>query len=175
MPKLPIDYSKTLIYKIEHIQDDNLLYVGHTTNWDKRKCKHKNACNLKLCQMIRENGGWEMFQLIEVEKYPCNDKREAERRENEIMKELKATMNMKKSFLTAEESIESDKQYRENNKDKIKEYYENNEEKISEGKKENYEKNKEKMKERDKQYRENNKDKIKEYYENNKEKFKERE
>ena len=32
MPKLPIDYSKTLIYKIEHIKDENLLYVGHTTN-----------------------------------------------------------------------------------------------------------------------------------------------
>ena len=65
MPKLPIDYSKTLIYKIEHTKDENLLYVGHTTNWDRRKCKHKNACknekykihNLQISQMIRKNGG----------------------------------------------------------------------------------------------------------------------
>ena len=27
MPKTPIDYSKTIIYKIEHIEDDNLVYV----------------------------------------------------------------------------------------------------------------------------------------------------
>ena len=43
--------------------------------------------------MIRENGGWEMFRMIEIEKYPCNDRREAEKRENEIMKSLKASMN----------------------------------------------------------------------------------
>jgi hypothetical protein len=43
--------------------------------------------------MMRENGGWEMFRMIEVEKYPCNDKYAAEKRECEIMKELKANMN----------------------------------------------------------------------------------
>ena len=37
MPKLPMDYSKTIIYKIEHIENDSLVYVGHTTNWDNRK------------------------------------------------------------------------------------------------------------------------------------------
>ena len=45
MPKIPVDYSKTVIYKIEHIDDDSLVYVGHTTNWDKRKCEHKSFCN----------------------------------------------------------------------------------------------------------------------------------
>ena len=39
--------------------------------------------------MIRDNGGWDNFKMIEVEKYPCKDKRDAERREDEIMKELK--------------------------------------------------------------------------------------
>ncbi len=39
--------------------------------------------------MIKENGGWEMFRMIEVEKYSCPDKREAEKRETEVMKELK--------------------------------------------------------------------------------------
>ena len=38
--------------------------------------------------MMRGNGGWEMFRIIEIEKYPCNDKREAEKRETEVMKEL---------------------------------------------------------------------------------------
>ena len=29
-----------------------------------------------------------MFIMIEVEKYPCNDRREADKRENEVMKEI---------------------------------------------------------------------------------------
>ena len=53
--------------------------------------------------MMGENGGWEIIKMIEVEKYPCNDKREAEKRETEVMKELKSNMNMIKSFLTEEE------------------------------------------------------------------------
>ena len=48
--------------------------------------------------MMRENGGWDMFRMIEIEKYACKDKREAEKRENEIMKELKANMNSHNSF-----------------------------------------------------------------------------
>ena len=98
--------------------------------------------------MIRENGGFDRFKMIEVEKYPCKDKREAERRENEVMNELKASMNTYKSFLTEEERKEYNKEYK-------KEYYETNKEKIQEY----YETNKEKLQERIKEYRENNKKK----------------
>ena len=112
MPKVPIDYSKTIIYKIEHIDYENLVYVGFTTNWDRRKYSHKYNCNnhntkdynYKLYKMIRENGGWEMFRMLEVEKFPCKDKREAEKRETETMKLLKSTMNVNRSFVTKEES-----------------------------------------------------------------------
>jgi len=97
MPKTPMDYSKCSIYIIEHIENESLVYVGHTTNFNKRKGQLKNNCknengkafNLKLYQMIRDNGDFDRFKMIEVEKYPCKDKREAERRENEVMKELK--------------------------------------------------------------------------------------
>ena len=133
MPKIPMDYSKCSIYKIEHVDDDTLVYVGHTTNFDKRKTKHKSNCkndnvkdyNYKVYQMIRQNGGWDDFKMIEVEKYPCADKREAERRENEVMKELKASMNTNKSFRTKDELTECRKEYfkdyRDNNKLKIQE------------------------------------------------------
>ena len=156
MPKLPMDYSKTIIYKIEHIENDNLVYVGHTTNWDKRKSAHKFNCNnansskynLKIYQMIRENGGWNMFRMIEIEKFPCIDKRGAEKRECEVMKELKSSMNTYRSCITNEELKElkrkCDEDYREKNKLSIKA--------------------------RDKEYRENNKDKIKEYRDKYKEK-----
>ena len=62
MPKKPIDYSKCCIYKIEHIENESIVYVGHTTNFDKRKGDHKKnskndtgkAFYLKLYQMIRK-------------------------------------------------------------------------------------------------------------------------
>jgi hypothetical protein len=186
MLKTAMDYSKCSIYKIEHIENESLVYVGHTTNFNKRKGQHKSNCknenglafNFKLYQMIRDNGGWDMFKMIEVKKYSCKDKREAERRENEIMKELKANMNAIKSFLTEEERKEYNKEYRETNKETIqeykKEYYETNKEKIQEY----YENNKEKLQERMKEYRENNKEKIqeygKEYYETNKDMIRKR-
>jgi len=64
--------------------------------------------------MIRENGGWNMFRMIEIEKYPCNDKREADKRETEIMKELKATLNMVKSYATEAETKERKRTWNKN-------------------------------------------------------------
>ena len=153
MPKIPIDYSNCSIYKIEHIEDESLIYVGHTTNFKQRKAQHKQRCNnennkefnRKLYTMMRENGGFEMFKMIEIEKYKCNDRREADKRENEVMKELKATMNKIRSFVTEEEK---------------KQYYEENKEKVKLHKKEYYEENKDKILKTKKEYREDNKNKL---------------
>ena len=136
MPKIAMDYSKCSIYKIECIHDESLVYVGHTTNFNKRKTAHKKNCynekdknkfNLKLYQMIRENGGWDTFRMIEVEKYPCNDRREADKRETEVMKDLQANMNMIKSYVERKEYL--------------KEHYIKNIESIKERKKKHREDN----------------------------------
>jgi len=159
MPKTPMDYSKCCIYKIENNDDESLVYVGHTTNFDKRKTQHKINCyndklkqyNYKVYQMVRQNGDWDAFKMIEVEKYPCNDRREAERRENEVIKELRASMNTYKSFRTQDEKTEYHTNYRELHKEKIQEY-----------KKDYYELHKEKLQEKDKEYYETNKQEINE-------------
>ena len=190
MPKTPMDYSKCCIYKIEHNDDESLVYVGHTTCFNKRKTAHKSNCknenykyyNIKVYQMIRENGGWDMFKMIEVEKYPCADRREAERRENEAMKELKACMNMRNSFLTQDEKQEQAKEYNTNyyelHKEQVKEYQKNNKHKIQERMKDYRDNNKLKIQEYKKDYREANKPKIqereKDYYEANKLKINEK-
>ena len=51
MPKVDIDYSNTIIYKI-HCKDSNVneIYVGHTTNFTKRKNQHKTLINDELCK-----------------------------------------------------------------------------------------------------------------------------
>ena len=46
MPKKEIDYQNTIIYKIV-CNDLNVkdVYVGHTTDFTKRKSHHKSSCN----------------------------------------------------------------------------------------------------------------------------------
>ena len=75
MPKEEIDYSNTIIYKIVCKNPNiNDVYVGHTTNFIQRKYSHKIACNsitnnIKIYNIIRENGGWDNWDMIEIAKY----------------------------------------------------------------------------------------------------------
>ncbi len=103
MPKVPIDYSNTIMYKIV-CKDLNVkeLYVGHTVNFRSRKNKHASDCeyelsknyNVKIYQYIRANGGWSNWEMIEIEKYKCNDGNEARARERYWFEELQAKLKM---------------------------------------------------------------------------------
>jgi len=99
MPKVYIDYSNTIIYKItckdETISD---VYVGHTTNFVQRKYAHKigstnldNKC--KLYQVIRDNGGWENWKMEIIDVINCKDVCEARKKEQEYFVLVKATLN----------------------------------------------------------------------------------
>jgi len=99
MPKDNIDYSNTIIYKI-YCNNDTITdtYVGHTTNFYVRKYQHKNSCNnsknvLKIYKTIRENGGWDNWNMIEIAKYNCNDSTEARIKEQLHYEELQSTLN----------------------------------------------------------------------------------
>ena len=178
MPRTSVDYSKTIIYKIQHKENPELLYIGSSTNFTQRKNQHKNNCynekrrhyNLKLYQTIRENGGWECFNMIEIKKYPCNDNNEARAEEDRIMREMKSNMNSVRAYRTSkqyyEDTKEQQKLYRELNKEKISErrrlYRIDNQEKIREQDRQKYKDNKEKICEIRKQYYIDNEEKIKE-------------
>ena len=143
MPKTKTDYSKTVIYKIV-CNDLNVkdIYVGSTIDFTRRKSNHKNQSayvngkqyNYKLYQFIRNNGGWDNWSMIEIEKFPCNDKREAETRERYYYELLNANLNTQTPCRTKQEWVKQNKdkikEYYEVNKDKIKEYYEVNKDKI---------------------------------------------
>jgi hypothetical protein len=166
MPKLPINYQNTLIYKIV-CKDLNIidLYVGHTTDFIKRKNKHKSCCNknteLKIYLIINANGGWSNWDMIEVEKYPCNDNNEARARERYWFESLNANLN---SFYP----IRNHTEYYNDNIDKLKEqrkkYDEENKEKIKVYKKiyndHYYQQKKEILKVNQKNYYNLNKDQI---------------
>jgi hypothetical protein len=170
MPRLPIDYSKTIMYKLCCLdQSINDIYVGHTTDFKNRKRGHKECCCNKnskhsdcyVYQFIRQHGGWENWQMIQIEEYPCKNNREAHARETFWMKELKSTLNSKQSFTTEEERKQYLKEYHKTDKMKeyVKEWYETNKEKIKEQKKQY--RQSEKYKEQLREY--NNTDERKEY------------
>ena len=174
MPKTPIDYSKTIIYKLVNNEDyDNAnIYIGSTTDFVKRKYSHKISCNNekdkaynhKKYQYIRDNGGWNCFNMNEIEKYPCNDGNEARAREEYWRSHFNAQLNMTRPCITEQQRKQYRKEYYENNKniilEKCKVYIENNKDKISKRHKDYYQNNKEKILEQNKGNNENNKDEI---------------
>jgi hypothetical protein len=147
MPKTPIDFSRCVIYKIVSF-DTNITdcYVGHTTDFIRRKSQHKRCCykpnnkeyNKKVYQFIRSHGDWSNFQMLQIEEYPCNNKREAELREEHWRKELTASLNGYKAFRTDEEASQYHNEYSKlhyvQNKDQIRLrkqlYYQKNKERI---------------------------------------------
>ena len=188
-----VDYSKTVIYKIQHKSKDELLYVGSTTHFGNRKVQHKSKCyntnnkiyNNKLYTTIRQNGGWDAFNMVIIKEFPCNNKQEALTEEDRVMRQMLSSLNMLRAYVSKEDALERDRKSKQKNyeqnkeiiKAKVKEYCKKNVDKIKEYKKEYREKNLDKIKEQIKEYNEKNLDKIKEYkkehYKQNKEHIKE--
>jgi len=134
-----INYSNTIMYKL--VPNDlnlDLIYIGSTTNFRQRKGLHKFRCNninnknynSKLYSMIRENGGWSEWSMIEIEKYPCSDSNETRKRERELMEHYNANLNTNKAYVSKEEMKAFQKMYqpiyqpiyRANHKNETREY-----------------------------------------------------
>ena len=167
MPRNAINYNNTTIYKL-CCKDVTItdIYVGHTTNFTKRKANHKHLTNTPTepeyntykYNFIRNNGGWDNWSMIEIKKLICTGVNDACRVERQYIEQLNATLNKYRPIITpiekAEREKEWNKEYYQENKEKInllhREYYQENKEKISEHRKEYYQDNKEKLKEYDK-------------------------
>ena len=115
-PKTEIDYSTTIIYKIT-CKDPDIkdVYVGHTTNFVKRRQAHKQGCvnnhACKLYAIIRKHGGWKNWIMEIVHFFTCNNQYEARTKEQEYFVLLNATLNsiepMSKPKLSAIEMSEN--------------------------------------------------------------------
>jgi hypothetical protein len=126
---------KYIIYRISIL---NYTYIGSTKDFKQRKISHKKSCNninsrqynLKVYQIIRENGGWINCEMIPIEEFECENKTQSLIREEYWRKEYDANMNTIKSHTTPEErkiqcQVSSKKRYEEN-KDVFKEQARNN-------------------------------------------------
>jgi hypothetical protein len=129
MPRLPTNYDNTCIYKIV-CKDLNITdcYVGHTTDFRKRKWNHKSnvdKINFKVYKCILENGGWDNWDMIEIEKYPCKDANEARARERYWYEELNANLNVDTPNSSIEDRKKYLKEYNEEHKEEQQDYYKN--------------------------------------------------
>ncbi len=112
MPRKAINFSNTVIYKIAckdvSVKD---VYVGSTTDVAKRRYEHKSRCgnengerfHLAVYAFIRRSGGWENWELVVIEAFPCKSSEEQRTRERYWLEALGATLNANRPIRTLED------------------------------------------------------------------------
>lgn len=96
-----LDYSNTIVYKI-YCKNPEIkpVYIGHTVNFVNRMTSHKTCCNSnsnkKLYQFMRNNGGWDNWEMDEIAKYNCKNKCEALAYEQYHYEQFADTLNVKR-------------------------------------------------------------------------------
>ena len=166
MPRKPTDYSKTHFYKIV-CKDTSITdcYVGHTTDFTKRKRQHKSCClnendshyNVFLYDFIRKNGNWNNWDMVLIKTIKCENGLEARSIERKYYEELKASLNKDTPNQTKKEweDKQSD-EWKEGRKEYLRNHYHQNKETY----KQRREENKEHIKEQKQQYYLKKKDDI---------------
>jgi len=132
-----VNFSKSIIYKL-CCKDVTVkeIYIGSTANLLKvRKSKHKYSCNnifsvghnYYVYQYIRKNGGFNNFDIVEIERYPCSDRQELNKRERYWIELLQSTLNKQ---IPSRTRLEHRQDNRELLLENQKKYYQNNKEEL---------------------------------------------
>jgi len=132
----PQDFSKSVIYHIRHMESKEVVYVGSTTNFPQRKRMHKYSCNNEegkdfrtpiYCH-IRNNGGFDCFEVIPIKSLKLENKTELLIAEQEEMDKHRTLANGQKAYIPIdieEKRIynnEINKKWCENNTEKMKQH-----------------------------------------------------
>lgn len=183
---MPIDYSMGKIYIIRSPNTEK-VYLGSTVvALKKRFSQHKGHNNCKTIKLttskIVMDFGDAYIELLE--NFPCENKEQLLKREGELIRATQNCVNYQKCYgieAITERIQEYDRQRGklEHRKKANKEYIENNKDKISTQKREYRQNNNEKVKAEDKIKYQKNREKIlkraQEYYQKNKENIRKRE
>lgn len=162
-------YQNAKIYKL-YSDETDMVYIGSTTKTLKQRLgEHLRGYSAWLKGNKNYVSSFEILKYADyyielIEDYPCETKKELERREGKIIKTFENAVNKiiagrsKKEYCidNKDKIAERNKRYRDNNKDKIAEYqrqhYEDNKDEILEYQRQYY-----------KQHYYDNKDEILEY------------
>ena len=146
------DYQKGKIYKLWSPQgEEDEIYIGSTCDeLHKRKSAHKVNSNNCSSKILFEK--YDDVRIELIEEYSCNNKEELIKKEGEYIRNNKCLNKIIPDRTPKEwrdDNMEKQKEYRENNKEKIKkkfiEWYENNKDKQIEKNMIYYENNREKI------------------------------
>ena len=150
-----MDYKNGKIYTIRSHQTDK-IYIGSTTQpLSKRLSYHKTQYKQYLNGKSPFITAYDILQYEDayielLEEYPCDNREQLFKKEGELIRGGSNCVNKRIEGRT-------NKQYKEDNKDKIKEYQKEYNEQNKEQKKEYYQQNKDKILQQQKEYREQNK------------------
>jgi predicted GIY-YIG superfamily endonuclease len=89
-------YKNTIIYMIRPKHNNFYMYIGHTIDKERRLKQHIKATendNKKIYKTIRETGGWDHWEMIELSSYACNCKEDALKIEQEWCEKLRPNLN----------------------------------------------------------------------------------
>jgi hypothetical protein len=165
------------IYAIREVCNKSVIYIGYSTNFNRRKREHKYNClnpkskrhHFPIYKHIRENGGYDKFEFVVLEQ--SNDNIKFKECEYTAKYGLNNLLNVAGGN-TGLSVKEYKKIYHEKNKERDNEksraYRLANKEQIKENKKAHYLAKKEEINEYYKEYYQANKEQINE---NAKEKF----
>jgi hypothetical protein len=109
------------IYKIEHRTNPELVYVGSTKKFNQRKSQHKFHCissEIKVYQMIREHGGWDQFDMVELKQIE-GTQLEARQEEDRVRIELNAQLNTLSAILDIKLRKKTIQEYHQSHRDEI--------------------------------------------------------
>lgn len=95
-------YKDFVIYIINHIDSLN-CYIGSTKNFKKRIFQHKKASrnrtkkiyHSRLYRFIRDNGGWDKFEIKILESYPCDSLKDGHNIEFDYIDQMSPTLNLR--------------------------------------------------------------------------------
>ena len=155
------NYRKSFIYKLVCLDKDiGEIYIGSSTNFSSRKRAHKCACNKvdgkkynnPTYQFIRENGGWENWEMVKILDFPCGTKKDLIAEEARYIKDIGLDNCL--NYCIPGRTI---REYKQDNKEiiaeKRKKYKQANKEIIATKNKKYREENKEIIAEKTKEYR----------------------
>ena len=135
MPKVSnkIDWENTEVSFYKFVCNNPEIkstYVGHTTNFASRKYEHKGSCNnlnrknhnIPLYVFMRENGGFENWSMVQIHSQICKDSLEARQIEQELIEQQQLKLNVVKAFISEEQRLEYEVEYRLQHKEEIAKY-----------------------------------------------------
>ena len=142
-----MNYKNINVYKLAS-NDENIkpFYIGSTSNLKKRCNLHRRNCNYKgskaynrkVYKFIRENGGFENWNMTVLSCVPCENNYEGRKIERKFFECLKPSLNTNYPQRSRQEyyidNIDKYKKYYLDNKNKLlkyqKEYDDNHREKF---------------------------------------------